>query len=121
MAPLGGKLKTFSKKNGKYIHNGNIGANLPFKPQYGSTVSGIRNEIIENSFDVSISKSKFQDSILNVFAKSNKVQVKRNGLEPLFLKAHETYEINLIKDVDYLVRLPGEYMLFYELGFSLTD
>lgn len=120
-APIGGKIKKFVKKINNYVPDGFVGSSLPIKPFYGSTVSGSRSEIIDKYFSVVKQKGLSQDSILQAFEVIDRTQIKRNSLEPLFLKAHEEYEINLIKDVDYLITIPGEFKIFYELDFSLTD
>ncbi|MCY1504095.1 hypothetical protein D9M68_382510 [compost metagenome] len=124
--PTGGKVKTFVKAGDRYKPDGYYGKAYPEPPYNGGGIPGsfiinTKNAITEKYANVEKIKLAQQDSILAVFAKASPVAVKRDGLEPLFLKAHEAYEMNLIKDMNYLITLPGEYKLFYEQAFSLPN
>lgn len=118
--PINARLKTFVMKDGKYVPDGNYGRTIPeprsdgFPPNY---VTGTRNPIIDKYDYIGKNKAEAQDAILKEFAKKNTIEVKRIGLEPLFLKAHESYEINLIKDVNHFVNLPYNFKIFYEMDY----
>lgn len=97
--PMGGKIKTFVKTGDYYKPNGYYGKAYPEPPYNGGGIPGsfiinTKNAITEKYANVGKIKLAKQDSILAVFAKTSPVAVKRDGLEPLFLKAHKAYEIN---------------------------
>jgi len=126
--PIGGRVKIYRKSGSKYIPNGFIGKSLPDtihrRPGvFENTISGSRNEIIDKYLAISTDKEKKQQEIVNEYLKSSNdiSRIPNSYLKPLFLKAHEEYEIYLIKDVDNLVNIPDEYKIEYEFNYTLSD
>ncbi len=119
--PINARLMTYVWQNGKYERDGFYGKDIPEIRSEGfwsNHLTGSRNLILEKYNSVGVNKANEMNTILNEFAKKNPKSVKRLGLEPLFLKAHESYEINLLKDLDKLVTLPYNFKVFYQLDYK---
>ena len=90
---------------------------------FANSISGSRNEIIDKYEYISKEKEQQQNKIIEEFEKSNTSNLKlpAAALKPLFLKAHEQYEMYLIKDCDQLVNIPNDYMISYHFAYSLSN
>lgn len=145
----GGKVKTYVKAKGVYQSDGDYGRPIPntqLGKSLGNPISGSSNELVNKYLFVGTEKVEKQNKILSEFTKKTNISLDsadkkkynrfkayaaanhialntllKYDLQPLFLKAHEEFEIAYIKDVDKLINIPNEYKVTYVFDYALVN